>query len=73
MRELVSRTDCAPRQSQRLAEELPHLLLLAVPREQDRQVVPQYQRALVLYAEPVSLLGENFALDFRDFSVLALS
>ena len=72
LRNLVSWTERAPRQSKRLAEELLHLRLLAAVREPDRQIARRDQRVLVLRAEQAGLLGENLALDPRGLGVPVL-
>ena len=69
---VVSRAECAPRKSQRPAEELLALRLLAAPPERTRQVGRRNQRALVLCAEQAGLLDEDLALDLHGLSVLAL-
>ena len=70
MRKLVSRTERAPSQSQRLAEELRALRFLAAVRERDRQVRRE-QLGFVLRVEHASRGDEDLTLDLRGFGVLA--
>ena len=69
---LVSWTERALRQSQRVAEELPGLRLLAAPREHERQAARREQRALVLCAEQTGLLDEGLAVDLHGLDVISL-
>ena len=70
----VSRTECVPRQSQRVAEELLALCLQAAQRERerDRQGGRRDQRLLVLGAEQAGRREDDLALDLRSFGLLAL-
>ena len=73
VRDPVSRTEHAPRSSQRLAEELLRLCLLAALREGACEVARRVQRLLVLRAEQAGPLDEDLTLDLRGLGVLALS
>ena len=72
LRAPVDRTGRAPSQSQRVAEELPHLRLLAASRERDRQLGRRDQRVLVFCAEHVRDLDENLALNLHSLGMLSL-
>ena len=72
LRDPVSRTERAPRQNQRLAEELLALRLKAAPCEGAREVARRDQRLLVPCAEQAGLLDEDLALDRHGLGVLAL-
>ena len=72
MRSLVGRTKRAPSQSQRVAEELPRLFLLAAISERASEVARRDQRRLVFCAKQARNLGKNLALDLRGLGVLAL-
>ena len=69
---LVSWTEHAPRQSQRLAEGLLRLRLLAATRERARQVGRREQRVFVLWAEQAGRVDEDITLDLRSLGALAL-
>ena len=68
----MSRTERAPRQSQRVAEELLALRLLATLRERGRQVGRRDQRVRVLCAGQAGRGDEDLALDLHGLGVLAL-
>ena len=72
MRQLVSRTERTPNQSDRVAEELPRLCRLAALRDRAGQVDRQDQRLLVLCAEQAGLLDNGLVLDLHGPGVLAL-
>ena len=69
---LVSRTERAQTQHQRLAKQLLGLHVLAALRERVRQVGRRDQRMLVLCAEQAGLLNENLTFDLHGLGVLAL-
>ena len=73
LRQLVSRTECAQRYSQRVLDDLLALRLLAAPSEQDGQVERRDQCVLVFCAEQASHQDKHLALDLRGLCVLALS
>ena len=56
---LANLAERAPRHSQRVAEELRRLRLLAAPRERDRQVARRDQRLLVFCEKSLAILNRR--------------
>ena len=70
LRTSVSRTEHAPAQNQRVAEDLLCLRLLAALPERDRKVGRRGQRPLVIRVEQASRGDEHLALDLRGLGAL---